>query len=97
MSEMIKIEKIPPIYGDLAGAAVARGLTPPCVVFNRRDAKVSLSIPGTRKRKNEGEVGVEDKETGERHVAGSWGPMCPLLWATSLVGSVVACVRLPIR
>ena len=74
----------------MAGAAVARGRTPPCIEFNRRDAKVSLSIPGRRKRRNEREVGVEDKETGKD--MSPWCPMCSLLWATSLVGSVVACV-----
>ena len=76
-------------YGDVARDAMASGRTPPCVGFNRRDAKVSLSIPGRRKRKNEREVGVEDKETGKG--MSLWCPMCPLLWATSLVGSVVSC------
>ena len=44
---------------------------PPCAVFNRRDAKVSLSNPGKKEekrkkeRKNEREVGVEDKEAGD--------------------------------
>ena len=75
----------------MAGAAVARGQTPPCVVFNRQDVKVSLSNPGRRKRKNKREVGVEDKETGKG--MSPWCPMCPRLWATSLVESVVACVR----
>ena len=70
---------------------IARGQTPPCIVFNRRDAKVSLSIPGRRWRKNEQEVGAEDKETGKG--MSPWCPSCPLLWVTSLVGSVAACVR----
>ena len=34
---------------------MARGRTPPCIEFNRWDAKVSLSIPGRRERKNERE------------------------------------------
>ena len=70
-------------YGDVAGAAVTGGRTPPCIEFNRRDAKVSLSIPGRRERKNERErriereVGVEDKEM--RKGMSSWCPLCLLL------------------
>ena len=29
------------MYGDVAGAAEARGRTPPCIEFNRRGAKVT--------------------------------------------------------
>ena len=42
------------MYGGMAGAE-ARGRMPPCVVFNRRDAKVSLISPGKKEEKGKKE------------------------------------------